>query len=107
MINSILTAAHKVIHSIFNWIWKSSSDPTQVSLTVKGALTTGSSALMIVIGMTHLNFGVTDLNTLVDAISNIVLYGLMIVGAIGTVVGFITKIYRSLTGKNPVVTLQS
>lgn len=97
------------MHKVFDWILTSSSDPTKTSLTVKASLTVGASALLQIIGLTHINLGIIDaafLNNFINAISTAVLDVLIAVGSIGTVVGFVTKIWLTVTGKNPVVTVQ-
>lgn len=95
------------VQKIFNWIWYSSSNPAQVSVTVKSTLTFVAGVFMQIIGLTHLNLGVVDaafLNTFVNDVTTVVLDVLMAVGAIGTVIGSITKVWTSLSGKNPVLT---
>lgn len=97
---------NKIFHKFYTWLLVSSTDPTKVSLTVKSGLTVAVTALMQVIGLTHLNLGIIDaafLNTFVNDISTAVLDILMAIGAIGTVVGGITKIWKTFVKSAPVV----
>lgn len=106
MITKILKAISDFFHKILAWIWISSSDPTKVSLTVKSSLMVAATALMQVIGLTHLNLGIIDaafLNTFVNDVTTAVTDILMAVGAIGAVVGGVTKAWTSISGKNPVI----
>lgn len=92
-------------HNVFNWIWYSSSNPQQVSLTVKATLTTVAGAFIQLIGLTHFsNPNIpAQLSDAVNAISTFVTDGLMLIGAIGAAVGALSKVWLSITGKNPVI----
>ena len=91
---------------VFAWIWLSSANPTQVSLTVKSTLTAGAAVLLQVIGFTHINVGVADINVVINDVTTVVLIALELVAAVGAVVGAVQKIYLTVIGKNAVVTAQ-
>jgi len=88
----------KYIDAVFNWLLTSSANPAAVSLTVKGFLTAGSAAIIPILGLTHVNLGSDQINSIIDSIGLVIQDGLVLVGAIGTVVGLVRKVYLSLTG---------
>lgn len=94
------------LHKVFAWIWQSSSDPTKVSLTVKGTLAVLTGALIPALSLAHINVGIPEVNSAIDAIATVVSDALVLVGAIGGAYGFVLKVIRTATGKNPVVSPQ-
>lgn len=93
------------MHKVFAWIWYSSSDPTKVSLTVKSTIAIAGSQLMSIIGLAHVVIpgAPAYIDTIANDVSGVVLSALTIVGLVGGLVGVITKIYKSVTGTNPVI----
>lgn len=87
-------------HAFWNWLVVSSSDPTQVALTVKGLTSLGITqavfAMLPLLGL-HPSF---DLNTLGDQLYTLVYGGLVAVSTVVTVYAAFMKVYRTVTGKN-------
>lgn len=80
-----------MLNSFFSWFVKSSQDPARISLTVKGGLL---AILPIIMVLTGIDEGSS--NYFVDAITDIVFYGLSLVSAVGVVYGFGRKLYNTL-----------
>lgn len=84
------------IQKALSWIIDSSSNPTEVSLTIKGLLLGIVPTLMVVVGFTHLNVGVTDINNIINAITATVQSALALAAAIMTIVGVTRKVWVSI-----------
>src|SRR5436305_1423909 len=82
------------IENIVAWIVVSSADPTEISLTVRGALVGIIPTLMAVAGIAHINLGDGSiLTTLVDGIASTVQLALTLVATAMTVYGATRKLW--------------
>ena len=98
-----------MLKKIWQWLVQSSANARQVSLSAKAALlaivpyilslSTGACGL----GLVCLGVEAEGLNQVVEAITNIIFWGLSIVSAIGFIYGFGRKVWLSITGNNEVV----
>lgn len=76
----------------FQWLVISSVDPTKVSLTVKGFLTTAVSVIVMVSPLFHLHIGSEQLTSIVDGIVDTIVVVLTALSSIVTLFGLIRKI---------------
>jgi hypothetical protein len=88
------------IKNFLHWIVVSSSDPNDLSLTLKGALLAAVPTIMLASGIFHINVSQQDVLSLVQALVITLQAGLQLVGASIAVIGFLRKIYLSATGRN-------
>ncbi len=93
----------KILNKFFDWLLKSSSDPSEVALTAKGlvglGIVQGVFALLPSVGI-HPSF---DLNTLGDVIYSVVNAVLTAIAGIATLIGVIRKVYLTLQTPPPPV----
>lgn len=87
-----------ILHKFFNWLMVSSSDPSKVSLTVKGGLTVLAGAIIPALGLVHVQVGSDAINQVIDSISGIVAAILAIVGYLTFLYGFIRKMIATVRG---------
>lgn len=78
--------------NFFHWFLTSSADPTKLALTVKGALGFAVSVVVMISPLFHLAVGTDQLNTIVDAIVQIVTIFATLVSAIAFLAGLLRKI---------------
>lgn len=97
------------LDKFIDWATRSSADPTKASMTVKYALL-GIVPYIIQITTAACGFGLVCLgvdadgfNAIVDVIADIVFWSFSIISGIGTLIGFVRKVYRSITGRNEVM----
>ena len=84
----------------WNWLVWSSANEGQVSSTVKyGFLTTGT-LLTIVFGFSHLQFPTDQWTAISDNVIGVLQDIGVMVGAIGTLVSAIRKIYLTIKGQH-------
>lgn len=84
------------MHKFWNWLVTSSADPSKVSLTLKGTLSTVVGIVVMLSPIFHLNIGSQQLNEISDAIVQIVVVGLTIISMIATFAGLARKIFLTL-----------
>jgi len=103
---NIMKSIGSFFDKVWNWVVVSSANPSQTSLTVKGALATATATILGVLGAAHFQVaGLPDFLNMFDVNAVLVVqYALGIVGAVSLVVGAIRKLYLSFTGSNPVLT---
>ena len=77
-----------MLKQVFQWFVYSSADPSKYALTVKSMLVGVLPLLMLVTGTSQ-----GEVNSLVEATSNIVFYGLSFVSSVGIVFGFARKVW--------------
>lgn len=98
-----------MLNKILDWLLVSSSDPNKWGLSFYGAIVVAIPHVLTVSSLLctlHLVCtGVTegDLTQLATVVSNIVTWALSIVGGSMFVVGFVRKLWLTITGQNKVV----
>ncbi len=85
----------KTLNNIAQWVVVSSTDPSKVSLTIKGILVGTIPTIMFMLGLIHLNVGQEDLNVLIDSIAAIVQLVLSLIAVVMTTVGLIRKLINT------------
>ncbi len=78
----------------------SSENPNNVSMTVKGGLTTIVSIVLLLSPLLHYKADEGSLNAIAEALGQVIVAFFALVAAIQTVVGFVRKLH--LSGKNPI-----
>jgi hypothetical protein len=78
------------MNAFWNWLVKSSADPTQVALTVKGIVSTVVPVLLVFVHN-------PNLSTLPDDVYSLVVAAFALYSAVAVVYGFSRKIYLSFT----------
>lgn len=96
-----------IIDRIVNWLWLSSQHPDEVSLTAKSSLLVLASGLSVALGFSHLQVGPEFFTEIVNSVVNVIQYTLLLIGAVGAVVGAIRKVWNTVTGQNASVNLTS
>jgi|GEM_PF-2883593 len=87
---------------IARWIVLSSANPSEVSLTIKGALVGALPLIMAGIGLAHLNIGQDAITPIFDTIASIV-QGLLTLVSLGVMLyGMLRKVWLSIKGTNQV-----
>lgn len=79
--------------TFWNWLAKSSANPDEVALTVKGLVTSLLPIVLIV-------FHNPNLSTLPDAVYSIVVAALGVCSAVAVVIGLLRKFYVQFTTQN-------
>lgn len=84
------------IKSFLLWIWQSSADPTQVSLTVKMV----GMGVLAWVSLVSNTFGVPglagDYSTLLESVARVVEAFLILVAAVGAVCGALRKVWITI-----------
>lgn len=83
-----------------HWLVTSSENPSNISLTLKGAIPTIISIILLVAPIFHVSVDSSQLTQIGDGVMQAVLAFCGFVSAVAMVVGLIRKIH--LSGKNPV-----
>lgn len=87
---------------VFQWFVYSSADPSKISLTVRAALLGIVPIVLNVVsvacgvGIACLGIDAASLNSVIEAITNIVYAGLSIVASVGVAYGFVRKIFLTV-----------
>lgn len=89
-----------MLNKIANWILLSSKHYGEASLTAKGALIGAVPAVMVILGLAHVQLDSSTVTGVIDAFFAIVQAILTLVSVVVTFVGLVRKIYRSIAGKN-------
>ncbi len=90
---------------VFQWIVYSSADPRKISLTVRAALLGVVPMLLNAVsvacgfGLVCLGVDADGLNTVAEAVSNLVFWGFSIVSGVMFLYGFVRKIVLTSTGQ--------
>lgn len=93
----------QALKNLIAWVVTSSADPTEVSLTVKGALIGVVPTLMAVAGVAHINLGDGSLLTsLVDALAQFIQVALTLIATAIAVWGALRKVYYLVAPANSV-----
>lgn len=87
---------------IVRWFTLSSSNPTEVGMTMKAAFVGALPVIMFAVGMTHWNIGVDQLTQLFDMVVLVVQDALILIAGVMGVVGFCRKLAVTLVGSNNV-----
>lgn len=95
-------AFKNVLDRVSRWVVLSSSNPTQVSLSVKALFTAVVPYIMLVVGIGHWNIGPEYLNMVINFIGDVIFYGLSLLAAVMGLIGVGRKLWLSLNGQNPV-----
>lgn len=83
--------------NFWSWLITSSQDPRYTSLAVKAALTTfgaylvQSIAVACSLGIACIDLDNNTLQSVIDLIANVVLYGTMLIGTLTTLFGLLRK----------------
>lgn len=80
------------ITTAWNWLMKSSVDPAKTALTVKGFLTAVIPYFVLISGVLNHPADAGTLTTLVEALSNVVLNALTVVGTVVSLIGLFRKL---------------
>jgi hypothetical protein len=94
----------KSLNTLARWIVMSSANPSEVALTIKGGLVFLVPATMALAGVTHINVGQDQLNTLIDGFAAIVQTLLTVVSAVMVFVGMVRKLWITIHTHQAVVT---
>lgn len=86
------------LDTFWNWLVRSSTNESNISLTVKGFSATAISYIIGVVGALHLQIpGLSEnLDGIADNIVLFIQYGLGIVGVISFIVGGVRKLWLSI-----------
>jgi hypothetical protein len=96
----------QALKNLIAWVVTSSADPSEVSLTVKGALIAVIPTLMAVAGVAHINLGDGSLLTsFVDALAQFIQIALTLVATAIAVCGAARKVRYLLFTKDASATL--
>lgn len=76
----------------------SSADPAKWSLTIKGFAGTAVTIITMVAGLANIQVG--DLTPVVDAVVSVVQGALLIVSSIAFIIGFVRKLWNTISNKN-------
>lgn len=88
-----------MLKRFWNWLVKSSANPANTSLTVKGFLTGLIPLVLVVAPLVGVDLDANTLGSTVDDIKGVVEYALGSVGALLTAAGIIRKIYLTFAPK--------
>lgn len=80
----------------WSWLVTSSENPQNVSLTVKGALGTLISVIVVIAPLLHWGIGIDQLNNVANIIVQIIGYALGIISVIATIAGLARKLWLTL-----------
>lgn len=78
------------------WLVKSSSNPEEVSMTVKGALMLWVPAIIAILKLKGIIFDDGVVMDVINGISGVVMVAFGLVGAVYTVIGLIRKLYFTI-----------
>jgi hypothetical protein len=96
----------QALKNLIAWVVTSSADPSEVSLTVKGALIAVIPTLMAVAGIAHINLGDGSLLTsFVDALAQFIQIALTLVATAIAVWGAARKVWYLLFPKDTTSTV--
>ncbi len=84
---------------LLKWLLVSSENPNNVSMTVKGALKTIVSIVLLLSPLLHFKTDEGTLQSIATAIGDVIVAFFAFVSSIEMVVGFLRKLH--LSGKNP------
>ena len=82
-----------MLKKIWDWLVQSSADPTKLSVTVKGALGTAASILLLVSPLVHVQISNEQVTTIIDLVAQIVISFCAVISAVAAILGFARKIY--------------
>ena len=80
---------------LWDWLYKSSENPEQVALTVKGFLNTIGGVVLIASPLFHLNIGQSQIDLIVQSSVQIVITFYTAFAAATTIYGIIRKIINT------------
>ena len=98
-----------MFNKILDWLLVSSTDASKWSLSFKAALMfyvpqiVSLSGILCTLNVVCSGVDASGLTQLADVLSNLVYWGLSIVGGIFFVIGFVRKLWLSVTGQNKVI----
>ena len=84
------------MNNFWSWLVNSSENPQNISLTIKGALGTLVSIIVVLAPILHWNIGLDQLNTASNLVVQVVGLVLGIVSVIATISGLIRKLWNTL-----------
>lgn len=85
-----------------HWFAMSSADPSSISMSLKGILTTAIPIIVIFTGLAHIQLSTDELTADADSIVQLVNAVLVAVGIGISTYGVIRKLILTMTGRNPV-----
>jgi hypothetical protein len=88
------------LNNVLNCIITSSSDPNEVSLTIKSLLITAVPSIMFALGIAHVNLGQDQSTAIIDAFITFVQAVLTVVGALITLCGAFRKAWNTMFSSN-------
>lgn len=94
---------------LFQWLLLSSANPSKFSLSVRMALLGVVPYILSIVtaacgfGLVCLGVEAEGLNQVVGVIENLVFWGLSIIAGVGFLIGFVRKLWLSISGENKVI----
>lgn len=85
---------------LWKWILISSSDPAEVSDSIKGFLIALAASLVPVFALVHVPVDSTLITTIIVSVVGVIQASLILVGAIIVFIGVLNKIVRTFNGTN-------
>lgn len=82
-----------MLKKFWDWLVQSSADPTKVSVTVKGALGTVASVLVLLSPLVHVQISNEQVSSVIDLTAQVVVSLCAVVSAIAGILGLVRKIY--------------
>lgn len=83
--------------NIFDWILKSSVDPSKLALTVKGLLVGAIPTIIFLSGVSNIQLSSEELTIAFDAVAQLIQASLTAISAVMIVWGFVRKLWVTLT----------
>jgi uncharacterized membrane protein len=84
------------LKKVLDWVFLSSRDPQEVSLTVKGALLGAIPTIMYLAGVAHMQVGTDTLTSVFDALASFVQALLTLIAAAATLYGAVRKAWLTV-----------
>jgi uncharacterized membrane protein len=94
----------KTLNTLARWIVVSSTDPAEVSLTIKGILVGVVPAVIVLAGLANLNVGSDQLNALIDGFVMLVQALFTVVATCMTLYGMLRKLLNTIKVHQAVTT---
>lgn len=98
-----------MLNTLARWIVRSSTNPSQESLTIKGILVATIPTIMFLLNVTHLGAGQdmavwqATLTSLFDTVATLIQLGLTLIAALMTGYGLLRKLLNTITLHQEVV----
>ena len=82
------------MNTFFNWLTRSSVDPENTALTVKGLLLANVSTILFVLQLLHINWSA-------DQVSHEIQVVTVVIGILLSIVGLVRKLYITFSSNTP------